>query len=345
MVELVSISVYTLLVSYMGVGNLRVWAEKRLLAIPNERSSHTRPTPSGGGIAIAFTSLLGILLFAWLQHQLPPFLWGYWLGALLIAIVSWFDDLHTVSSRVRFLIHSFSALLILSTNGAETYTLPLIGELALGWVGYQLTFLWLVGLTNAYNFMDGIDGIAGSQAVIAGLAWAVIGYTIGQPLITALGLFLALSSLGFLHYNWPPACIFMGDVGSAFLGYSIAVLAVIANGYDTRLMSVGILIVWPFLFDTLFTVLRRLRLGENIFQAHRSHLYQRMVIAGRSHGTVTTLYASLALVGALLGLGWLNAIPGMGIAIGIIIPLLALALWTFVIYCETRFFQVKSVTR
>ena len=106
--------------------------------------------------------------------------------------------------------------------------------MSLGRLGLIITFLWIVGLTNAYNFMDGIDGIAGGQAVVAGLGWAGLGYLTDQPLIGLLGLLLAASSLGFLGHNWPPARIFMGDVGSAFLGFTFAVLAVAAAQRDTR---------------------------------------------------------------------------------------------------------------
>ncbi|MCX6038443.1 MAG: glycosyl transferase, partial [Chloroflexi bacterium] len=171
------------------------------------------------------------------------------------------------------------------------------GTINLGWLGLAITFLWIVGLINAYNFMDGIDGIAGGQAVVAGLGWIVLGWLGNQTLVVALGLLLAASSLGFLGYNWPPAKIFMGDVGSAFLGYTFAVLPVVAVQRDPRFALAGVLLVWPFVFDAAFTFLRRLLHRENVFTAHRSHLYQRLVATGFSHKTVASLYIGLAIMG------------------------------------------------
>ncbi len=144
----------------------------------------------------------------------------------------------------------------------------------------------------------------GGQAVIAGLGWLAMGQLVGQPLVSLVGVLVAGSSLGFLGHNWPPARIFMGDVGSAFLGFTLATLAVLSGLADARLPFAGVLALWPFVFDTAFTLLRRWRRGENIFAAHRSHLYQRLVIAGWRHRDVTLLYLWLALLAvALLPLG------------------------------------------
>ncbi len=343
--ELVSISLYTLLIAYTSVGNLRQWAERRLLALPNERSSHTCPTPSGGGVAIVLPALFGIVIFALLQEQLSLGLWILLLGGLGVAGISWLDDLYTIANRTRFAIHLASACLVVGGIGLiERVELPLLGQLSLGWLGFAVTLVWIVGLINAYNFMDGIDGMAGSQAVLGGLVWALFGHWLKNEMITALGLVLSASSLGFLGYNWPPARIFMGDVGSAFLGYSFAVLAVLASRQHPRMGAIALLIVWPLVFDTLFTVVRRWSRGENIFVAHRSHLYQRLVIAGHSHRTVTLLYAALALIGSLLGMGWFWDRPGCATAIFCSIPLLALGLWMAVTYAEAKAVAVAPLT-
>src|SRR6185436_11775719 len=131
-------------------------------------------------------------------------------------------------------------------------------------LGFTITFFWIVGLTNAYNFMDGIDGIAGGQALVAGIGWTAIGWLDGQSHIVVFGLLLAATNLGFLFHNWSPARIFMGDVGSAFLGYSFAVLPLMLSSQSTgrtgfKLALAAILPVWPFVFDSTFTILRRLR--------------------------------------------------------------------------------------
>jgi len=180
-------------------------------------------------------------------------------------------------------------------------------------VGYWLLALWFVGLVNVYNFMDGIDGIAGLQAVVAGVAWAVIGAELSLPMVQLMGALVASSALGFLTLNWHPAKIFMGDAGSTVLGFLFATLPFLATveGGErlgargeklelTRSLTIGAILVWPFLADGIFTFLRRLKNRENVLQAHRSHLYQRLVIAGHSHTRVTVAYGCLALLGAVL---------------------------------------------
>lgn len=269
----------------------------------------------------------------------------YLVAAWLIAGVSWVDDLRSVSNRVRFTTHAAGALLILLSIGFwPQVDLPFVSSIPLGWLGIPLTFFWIAGLTNAYNFMDGIDGLAGGQAVVAGLGWLLLGQLADLPVVSVMGVLVAGSSLGFLGHNWPPARIFMGDVGSAFLGYTLAVLAVIGGLADPRLPLAGVFVVWPFVFDTTFTILRRLRRGENIFAAHRSHLYQRLVIAGYSHRAVTLLYASLALVGVLLALTWVLELPGSDWLVLGFPGLLCLCLWQFVVRAETKSLSVQRAT-
>lgn len=343
MVTLIPFMLTMIGLSYVSVNGLRDWAERqRVLAIPNERSSHVRPTPSGGGAAIVGFSLLSLIvatLWSAYQEALPLSLTvlSYVGGAGAIAVISWFDDRYMLPNRWRIMVHSLSALVILCGIGSwQSVTLPLLGQVNLGWLGLPLSFVWLVGMTNVYNFMDGIDGLAGSQAVIAGVGWALFGWWIGQPFVLALGLGIAASSVGFLGHNWSPARIFMGDVGSAFLGFSFAVLPIVAAHHEPRLALAGLLLLWPFLFDAGFTLLRRLRHGENIFTAHRSHLYQRLVITGHSHRTVTLLYIGLALVGFLLALVWFVEVKGVAIALLSVLPLLALGLWLLVINQEQQ---------
>ncbi len=242
MLEALGFGMSALVLSYLGVVGLRRWAERRqMLDIPNERSSHTRPTPRGGGLAIVLVVLVGWLVALRLYPDAPVQAGLiYAVGAGLIAAVSWLDDLRSLSNRVRFAAHMLGAVLAIWAFGYWTdITVPLIGSLHLGLLGLPITFLWIVGLTNAYNFMDGIDGIAGGQAVVAGSGWAVVGWLTDQPLLGIMGVLLAAASLGFLGQNWPPARIFMGDVGSAFLGFTFAVLAVAAAQRDARLAVGG----------------------------------------------------------------------------------------------------------
>lgn len=274
--------------------------------VPNERSSHSNPTPRGGGaIIFAVTMILfidGARRYSQL-NELAPFL----TGAFLIGIISWLDDLYSLPSWIRFAVQTFAALLVILGIGYfNAIELPfLIVNLNVWLVGQILTLFWIVGLTNAYNFMDGIDGIAGTQGLIAGIGWSLAGWLTDAPLIILFGGLLAATNLGFLWHNWHPARIFMGDVGSAFLGYSFAVLPILAlrqNEQKKDWLIFGVLVVWTFIFDSVLTFIRRIRKRENVFAAHRSHLYQRLVIRNFRHDTVTLIYGCLSLTGVALAL-------------------------------------------
>jgi len=267
----------------------------------------------------------------------------YAIASGLIAAVSWADDLRSLPAMVRLSVHGLGAILaILAFGFWDAINVPAPRELSLGWCGLLITFLWIVGLTNAYNFMDGIDGIAASQALVAGLGWAALGWLSGLLPVSVLGLLIAACSLGFLMHNWSPARIFMGDVGSAFLGYSFALLPWMMRFFSHntiasyRALLLAVLMVWPFIFDATFTITRRLLLGHNIFLAHRTHLYQRLVAAGFSHRHVALLYAALALVGVVLAVGWSLDVPGCEAALPAILSVLGLGLWSYVTYHERR---------
>jgi len=339
MSQIVSLSVAVIGLSYMGVAALRRWAETHhALDVPNERSSHDRPIPRAGGLAIVAITLVGIFVF-WLHDPAWPStaITTFMIGAGCIAYVSLVDDLYGVSRNLRLFVHGLSAILVILGFGFwQTVSIPIIGELHLGWLGLPITFLWIVGLTNAYNFMDGIDGLAGGQAVVAGSAWVLLGWVTDQFLVGGLGMLAAASSLGFLGHNWYPARIFMGDVGSLFLGYTFAVLSVIAAHHNPALALSGVLILWPFVFDTTFTLLRRLYHGENILVAHRSHLYQRLLIVGHSHHFLSLLYVALAVVGAGLAYLFTREVPGSAVLVGLLLPVLCLALWSLVVWEERK---------
>ena len=301
-----------------GVELIRRWAERRLVDQPNARSSHTRPTPRGGGLplVIAVVGTWKLLLLStgslfWPRHL--AFLCA--IGA--IALVSWLDDLYTLRFKTRLLVHVAAALLVLITapppNGV---LLPGIGEVPLGILAWPLAVIWIAGMTNAYNFMDGIDGIAGIQGVVAGLAWGYLGTFFWEPMVGALGFYLAVACAAFLVFNWPPARIFMGDVGSATLGFILAAIPFLAEagfpGAGTPIWVIAAALVWPFVLDTGFTLVRRWRRGEKLTEAHRSHLYQRLVIAGWSHAKVSALYGFWAASTALCAVAMARAFPWSG---------------------------------
>jgi len=254
--------------------------------------------------------------------------------------VSWMDDLRSLPSSIRLAVHLLGAVATIAGLGYwDVIKLPIWGSITLGWWGAVLTAVWIIGLTNAYNFMDGTDGIAGGQALIAGFGWALLGWNAGFPLICGLGVLIAGSSLGFLFHNWPPARIFMGDIGSAFLGYSLAVLPVMYGFFSREGVGspvVGLLLVWPFVFDTAFTFTRRLCRGENVFSAHRSHLYQRMTSAVSGHARIALVYSGLTLAGVLLAQVWSLRVVNGSVTCLLALPVLCFGLWILTLIWEQR---------
>lgn len=319
----------TVLVSLGVVKIVRRWTEhRRLYDRPSERSSHTKPTPRLGGIGIVVGVIAGLILMlscGAIKESKPLVI--VLAAALLIAAISLADDLRSLSAAARFPVHLAAAILVVVTVG-YWHTVAIGSFLIdLGILAVPFTCFWLVGVTNVYNFMDGIDGIASVQAIVAGTGWVVIGSRVHLPAIWILGGLIAAATAGFLIENWPPARIFMGDVGSAFLGFLLAVIPLLSSAERASLFVPAALMLWPFLFDSSFTLLRRLRRHENIFAAHRSHLYQRLNLSGRSHRFVTLLYAALALLG-------MAAVTTGGLVATSTVVLAAVALWLFVVHEE-----------
>ena len=307
------ITVAALLVSFFGVGKMRDWAAERgLLAVPGERSSHRVATPTGGGVVIVVVTIAGVVC-AWLLRpdwNLPGLL-AFLIAAALVAAVGWLDDMHALPADLRFGVQAVAALAIILRVGAfERIALFGSGNLFLGWFGYPLTFLWVVGLINAFNFMDGIDGNAAGIGAVAGAMWALVSWRLGQPLLATLGLMLLAACLGFLGHNWQPARIFMGDVGSTFLGVTFAVMPLLAlqRSGDSRLPVVGALLLAPCIWDATYTFLGRLLRGKPAFQAHRTYLYQRLASSGYPHWAGAGFYLLLTLATGLCG--WLYMTAG-----------------------------------
>ena len=308
-----------------GVRAFARWAAgRRLLDIPNDRSSHDVPTPRGAGVVIVAVVSLAVAA----TSSIAPFGGATTaVAALTVAAVSAWDDVRSLPTWVRLVVHVGCAVVALGGIGLSAGPLATPYATVLG-------VLWIVGLTNAYNFMDGVDGIAGAQAVITGAASAMAAGSIGLLQESAAGTALAGAAAGFLVYNWPPARVFMGDVGSAFLGFVFAGLALQMGKTSVPHAVVVMASLWPFMFDTSLTLVRRAARGENIMASHRSHLYQRLVISGWSHQRVSVLYATLAAAGAAVGGAW--AILGAPWFVLLAVPAMAVALWTIVRRAEDQ---------
>ena len=290
--------------SYLLVYLIRRYAEQRqILDHPNERSSHITPTPRGGGFAIVIlvigTGLWSASEAGWNRSLV------YLLCGLVIAWLGWRDDVHSLPARLRFAVQGLvAAVSIYGLGYFKAVTIPLFGELQLGVVGVIITFLWIVGLTNAYNFMDGIDGIAGGVALAGALGWMMLASNMHNNFVFWIALAIAASSLGFLGHNWSPAKIFMGDVASTFLGYTFAVLPLLSATRGGDALMLGTLLMWTFIMDAGLTFIQRLLRREKLLYGHRSHVYQLLVIGGYKHATVSLLYIFLTLLASLLSYAW-----------------------------------------
>lgn len=292
------------ILSYFGISYFRRVAWKyQILDTPNDRSSHFTPVPLGGGVMIV---LIVLATGAWVANEID---WRrsliYIVSASIIAWMGWRDDVRSLPATFRLLVQSIIAIVSIWGMGYfKVVAVPLFGDLQLGVVGIIITFLWIVGLTNAYNFMDGIDGNAGGVAFSAALGWMWLASDTQKWFVFWLALAIAASSLGFLGHNWTPAKVFMGDVGSTFLGYSFAVLSLVSASQGGDALLIGTLLMWIVIMDSFVTFLGRAVKRENVFRGHRSHLFQRLVLGGYQHTTISLLYMLLTVIAGLLAYLW-----------------------------------------
>ena len=305
--SLLVLSLASFLLSLLTVALIKQRFGQQLLDIPNDRSSHTQPTPRGGGLGfiIAFAITSAIAPF--------PLSLPLWLVLLPLTIIGILDDRQGVPAALRYLVQLGAASIAVAAFGS--FPLPWSSFGVAGQISViALTLIGITALINFYNFMDGLDGlVAGTTAVQLGF----LAFYLHQPVLWLL----VAALLGFLRWNWSPAQIFMGDAGSTVLGATVAI-ALLNNGDSVRTWS-ALAITFPLVLDAIYTLIRRLIRQENIFQAHRSHLYQRLQQSGWSHAQVASTYLGLTLAIALsislLGtLGaWLSLIGVVGaIALG-----------------------------
>lgn len=278
-------------------------SKKGILDVPNQRSSHGKPVPRGGGIAIVSGFLMSLLAAGLLFPHTPLPGYSFFFGVVGLMIIGIIDDKISLSPILRFAVHFFAVgLVVYETGGFTDFPLPEPFSFQLAWAAVPLTFFWILAVMNIYNFLDGIDGFAGAQAVIAGLSFAILDRG-GTG--TIIGLAIAASSLGFLIFNWHPAKIFMGDVGSVTLGFIFATLPLFL---DTVYLNIGnfaaVIFLWFFLSDGAFTIFKRLFHRRKIWKAHREHLYQCLVIKGKRHDLIVlqVMFYTAALIVSFLTL-------------------------------------------
>jgi UDP-N-acetylmuramyl pentapeptide phosphotransferase/UDP-N-acetylglucosamine-1-phosphate transferase len=283
---------------------LRRWG---CVDVPNGRSSHQTPTPRGGGLAVVAGIGAAWALGWWWNWPLPPI--GVLAAVLAVALAGLADDLFDgISVGARLVVQFAAAVLVLLHVGSiPSLPLPPPLDLPLGSWSFPLTLLWIVAVTNIYNFLDGIDGFAATQGVLVGVALALVG---GDSSMAVVGCAVAGSCLGFLRHNWSPARVFLGDVGSGALGFLLAIVPLLVPPAARSGITLTVaLCLWVFLFDGAYTLLRRLTRRERFWRPHRSHLYQRLVASGLSHRRVVKVLMAgggvLALLAVLArGAGW-----------------------------------------
>jgi Fuc2NAc and GlcNAc transferase len=252
--------------------------KKSLVDIPNDRSSHVVATPHGGGIAIAITWFMGISYLYYIIDINSSLYFALMVG-VIISAVSYLDDLYELSAKVRLVAQTLVAILGL-------YFLGGLGSFELGLFSIEnqlftniFAFFMIIWFINLYNFLDGIDGYAGSEAIFLGLAGFLL-FSGSHFLV------LVVSVLGFLVWNWHKAKIFMGDVGSTLLGYNIAIFTLYYSNQENSNLWVWIVLFGLFWFDATLTLYRRHKNGERLSQAHRKHAYQRLTQSGWAHDKV-----------------------------------------------------------
>lgn len=314
MVFIVICCLVSCIVSIFGVYALTQTLKQILIDIPNERSSHTQPTPRGGGLgfimAFAVSAYLSQTLF---NNSQISFAYPLWLPLTFLVGVGCMDDWKNLSSTLRYAVQLVVACLIVG----QGHAFPQPWLASLGTVGFliaiAITIVGLTALINFYNFMDGMDGlVAGVSAVQLGFMAVWSQEPIFWLLVSALA--------GFLYWNWSPAKIFMGDVGSTFLGAVMAIALLNQTGTVDQSWA-ALAITLPITGDAIYTLCCRAIRGENIFKAHRSHVYQRLHQVGWSHSKVAALYVGITLILALLIYaygGWGAWVSLMGVAIAIL---------------------------
>ncbi len=298
----------------LSAATVRMMIAARVMDRPDARKVHTSATPKGGGVGVVLAFLVGIAVlyrFAEFARLADPYFRGVIEASVAIAVVAFLDDVYDWNFSVKLTAQVLAALVaVVSGLYLHDYRLPYVGPFYIGWVGVPITVLWLLFATNAMNFIDGLNGLASGVALIAACFLAGIAAAHDGWFAYFASLLLVAGLAGFLPFNFPRARIFMGDVGSQFCGFVLAVLAVVASRFDGAELSFLIvpMLLSGVLFDVAFTLLRRACSGERLTEAHRGHLYQVAQRSGMNATVVTLVHWGFAVIGGLCALAFI-AVP------------------------------------
>ena len=301
----------------LGTGFLTKYAPRlNLIDKPNERSSHLTPTPRGGGVIFVSVFLLSFILVTNHQVMLIPVL----VGSFFIALLGLFDDFKNLSSRFRFACQWILAIYVVTMFSVS-------GLVCLVMVVY------LVWMSNLYNFMDGIDGIAAIEAISVSSVMSSIYFSLNLNDTAMILFYLAMCMTGFLFWNFPKAKIFMGDVGSCFLGFLFGGLSLSAIFIQPKVFAVWLIMLAVFITDATLTLLIRIMQRKPVFSAHRSHMYQKMAIRFNSH-TQVSIAAAIINIGFLFPISYAVINDGLSWYAGLIISYLTMLCLYIMLYCE-----------
>jgi UDP-GlcNAc:undecaprenyl-phosphate GlcNAc-1-phosphate transferase len=321
---------------------VRAMINARVMDLPNERSSHATPTPRGGGMGIVVGFLLGIAVlygFASFARLADPYFRGVILASVAIAVVGFADDLKDWPFVVKLAAQVVAALAAVGSGlFVAVFRLPVIGAVDLGPVGgAAVTMAWILFATNAMNFIDGLNGLAAGTALVACGFLAAIAEAERGWFVYFAALLLGAGIVGFLPFNFPRARIFMGDVGSQFAGFVLAVLGVAASRFEAVEMSFLLvpMLLSGVLYDVAFTLLRRALAGERLTAAHRGHLYQVAQRSGMDARAVAMVHWGFAALGGLACVAFLAA-PSPAKPLLPILLLLPQVAWTLHVTARAR---------
>jgi len=318
------IAIAIFILSFLLTWGLRGYALKNnVIDIPNQRSSHSTPTPRGGGVAIVISFLIGLIVLKSFDVISLAQLASLFIAGAIIAIVGFLDDHGHIAARWRLLMHFFAGVFGLFFLG-QFPAVDLFGyTLNAGWAGIIFGLVYLAWMLNLYNFMDGINGLASMEAITFSLSSAVLLIlSVPDALQTnqfSMLLLLCFAALGFIFWNFPKAKIFMGDAGSGFLGITIGLIILHVASLKSNLFLAEITLLGVFIVDATVTLLRRLVAGKKVYEAHASHTYQILARKFNSHKTVTLgalliNIAWLAPIAILIATGLITGVIGIFIA-------------------------------
>lgn len=281
------------IVTLLFTGFMRLYAlKKNIIDNPNERSSHSVPTPRGGGVAVVCNYLVALTVLMYSQQLTVHIGLTVIVAGFVIALLGFLDDLGHINSMLRLAIHFLVAIAVVISLGGFG-SVAVFGGVQLGFLANIIAVLFLVWLLNLYNFMDGINGIASVEAITVTVSMATLYYLLNISLHSDVLWLLGACVFGFLLWNFPKAKIFMGDACSGFLGLVLGILALIALKENVALFCAWIICLGVFIVDATYTLIKRVFNGHKMYDAHRSHSYQILSRKWNSHTPVTLVVAAL----------------------------------------------------